>query len=129
MDLPCSIAGKPVTSPRRLEVRSPFSRELVGTVALVGWPEADAAVAAALAAGPPPSRHERHEVLARARALLAARAADFARLISSESGLCLRDTEYEVGRALDVLQFAAIEALRDDGQIHSCDVTAQGKPK
>jgi phosphonoacetaldehyde dehydrogenase len=34
-----------------------------------------------------------------------------------------------VGRTVDVLRFAAMEALRDDGQIFSCDVSAQGKPR
>lgn len=40
-----------------------------------------------------------------------------------------RETRYEVGRALDVLRFAAMEALRDDGQIFSGDVSPQGKAR
>src|SRR5205085_5767259 len=47
----------------------------------------------------------------------------------SEAGLCIRESKYEVGRATDVLRFAAIEALRDDGQIFSCDVSPQGKAR
>jgi acyl-CoA reductase-like NAD-dependent aldehyde dehydrogenase len=50
-------------------------------------------------------------------------------LITSETGLALREGRYEVGRTLDVLRFAAMEALRDDGQIFSCDVSAQGKAR
>ena len=65
----------------------------------------------------------------KARALLADRSEEFAQLIRSESGLCMRETRYEVGRAQDVLQFAAMEALRDDGQIFSCDVSPQGKAR
>src|SRR5690606_17126334 len=42
-------------------------------------------------------------------------------------GLCMRETTYEVGRAQDVLMFASMEALRDDGQIFSCDISPQGK--
>ena len=38
------------------------------------------------------SRWERHEVLSKARALLADRAEEFAQLIRSESGLCMRET-------------------------------------
>ena len=34
-----------------------------------------------------------------------------------------------MGRTLDVLRFAAMEALRDDGQIFSADVSAQGKAR
>jgi aldehyde dehydrogenase (NAD+) len=46
-----------------------------------------------------------------------------------EAGLAIREARYEVGRSLDVLHFAAIETLRDDGQIFSCDVSAQGKAR
>ena len=41
---------------------------------------------------------------------------ELAALITAESGLCLKDTRHEVGRAVDVFRFAAIEALRDDGE-------------
>jgi aldehyde dehydrogenase (NAD+) len=61
--------------------------------------------------------------------LLEASREEFARLITSEDGLCIRETRYEVGRALDVLRFAAMEALRDDGQIFSCDISPQGKAR
>src|SRR5204863_1459033 len=35
----------------------------------------------------------------------------------------------ETGRAHDVLLFAAIESLKDDGQIFSCDISPQGKAR
>jgi aldehyde dehydrogenase (NAD+) len=63
------------------------------------------------------------------RQALEARREEFARTITSEAGLALRETRYEVGRTIDVLRFAAMEALRDDGQIFSGDVSAQGKPR
>jgi aldehyde dehydrogenase (NAD+) len=81
----------------------------------------------ALRGGDPLTRYQRFEILDKARQLLLARADEFAHLIRRESGLCLRETQYEVGRAQDVLQFAAMEALRDDGEIFSCDVSPQGK--
>ena len=65
----------------------------------------------------------------RAAAALAARRDEFAELIRLEAGLCVRETRYETGRSSDVLEFAAIEALRDDGQVFSCDVSPQGKPR
>jgi aldehyde dehydrogenase (NAD+) len=43
--------------------------------------------------------------------------------------LCLKDTQYEVGRASDVLLFAANQALVDDGQVFSCDLTPHGKKR
>src|SRR5207248_4815643 len=33
------------------------------------------------------------------------------------------------GRALEVLRFASMEALRDDGEVFSCDVSPQGKAR
>ena len=64
-----------------------------------------------------------------ARELLLERADLFANLIRMETGLCMRETQYEVGRACDVFQFGASEALKDDGQIFSCDVSPQGKKR
>jgi len=48
-------------------------------------------------------------------------------LITAESGLCKKDTLYEVGRACDVFMFAGNAALQDDGQIYSGDLTEHGK--
>src|SRR5438445_630650 len=50
-------------------------------------------------------------------------------LITAESGLCKKDTLYEVGRACDVFLFAANQALVDDGQVFSCDLTPHGKQR
>jgi len=68
-------------------------------------------------------------VLMKAGAIVASRRAALARLITLESGLCLKDSLYEVGRASDVLLFAANQALVDDGSIFSCDLTAHGKSR
>jgi aldehyde dehydrogenase (NAD+) len=128
LELGCLVAGRRIGSENRLTVRSPYDGETVGTVAL-----ADAShVAEALeAAGSAPAltRFQRHQVLDQARLLLQQRAEEFARLMSRESGLCLKETRYEVGRACDVLRFSGIEALRDDGEIFSCDISPQGKAR
>jgi aldehyde dehydrogenase (NAD+) len=129
LELPCYVAGEPVLGSDRLEVHYPYTGELAGVVPMLGRSELDAAIDAALAKKEPLTRYQRYEILERARALLLARAEEFAHLIRSESGLCMRETRYEVGRAQDVLQFAAMEALRDDGQIFSCDVSPQGKAR
>ena len=50
-------------------------------------------------------------------------------MITLESGLCIKDTLYEVGRASDVLLFSAQQALVDDGQSFSCDLTHHGKQR
>ncbi len=54
---------------------------------------------------------------------------EFARLITAESGLCLKDSLYEVGRAYDVYSLAGQIAIRDDGEIYSCDITPHGKAR
>ncbi len=65
----------------------------------------------------------------KAGAIIAARRDELAHLITLESGLCLKDSQYEVGRASDVLLFAANQALVDDGEVFSCDLTAHGKSR
>ncbi|MRG48987.1 phosphonoacetaldehyde dehydrogenase [Chitinophaga sp. SYP-B3965] len=123
------IAGEPLQSDVLLEVKSPYDGRLVGTVTLGNRQHTEAAILAGLKGGPKLSRYERFAVLDKARQLLEERKEEFAQLIMSESGLCLRETRYEVGRARDVLHFAAIEALKDDGQVFSCDISPQGKAR
>ena len=108
-------------------VRSPFTGEPVGTVDLAGREHVEAAIKAALTPGDALTRFARSEILEKARSLLEKRREEFARLITSEAGLCIRETRYEVGRALDVLRLAAVESLHDDGQIFSGDISPQGK--
>ena len=73
------------------------------------------------------SRHERAQILNRIADRLQAEEDDFATLITLESGLALKDTRYEMRRAQDVFRFAAMEALRDDGQVFACDTSANGR--
>lgn len=127
LDLPSYIAGRPASNGRRLEVRYPYTGEVIGSVAMVGPAELESAITTTLRGGTPLSRYERYEILDRARRMLLERRDEFAELIRLESGLCVRETTYEVGRAQDVLMFASMEALRDDGQIFSCDISPQGK--
>ena len=126
IELSCYVAGKEMGS-ESLDVLYPYTGEVAGRVRQVDR----AGLEQALASTQPVemSRWARHEVLNKARILLDERSEEFAQLIRSESGLCMRETRYEVGRAQDVLQFAAMEALRDDGQVFSCDVSPQGKSR
>ncbi len=127
---PVYIAGRAVETGRRLEVRYPYDGSLTGTAELAGREHLNEAIQAALAGGGKTlPRHERAAILRKAATLLAARREDFARLITRETGLCLRESRYETGRSSDVLDFAAMEALRDDGQIFSCDISPAGKAR
>ncbi len=127
--LPCYIAGESISNGPTLAVSNPYNNEIVGRVSQVSPADTERAIQAALAGGEPLSRYRRYEILNTARELLHERREEFARLICAESGLCLRETRYEVGRASDVFQFAAMEALKDDGQIFSCDVSPTGKAR
>lgn len=129
MSLQSLVAGKPVQSGRLQTVRSPYDGAVAGTVTLAGRAETEAAIAAAVAFRDTPGRYDRFRILDNARAILEKQIEDYARLITSETGLCLRDTRYEVGRAMDVLRFSAMEALRDDGQVYSGDVSPHGKAR
>ena len=60
---------------------------------------------------------------------VASSADEIAALITAESGLCWKDSTYEVGRAYDVYSLAGQLAIRDDGEIYACDVTPQGKAR
>ncbi len=126
---PCFVAGKAVASSTTFSVTNPYNNEVIAQVAQVTPAETEQAIQAALEGGEPLSRYRRYEILNAARDLLLERSDAFARLICAESGLCLRETRYEVGRASDVFQFAAMEALKDDGQIFSCDVSPTGKAR
>jgi aldehyde dehydrogenase (NAD+) len=96
---------------------------------LAGRKDTEAAITAARNFRQTPSRYERAQILEKTRAALETKHEEFARTISSEAGLALREGRYEVGRTLDVLRFAAMEALRDDGQIFSADVSPQGRAR
>ena len=75
------------------------------------------------------TRYQRYEIMHKAAALIRARTDEIADLITAESGLCKKDTLYEVGRACDVFVFAGNAALQDDGQVFSCDLTPHGKSR
>jgi phosphonoacetaldehyde dehydrogenase len=123
------IAGEKVARDRVIEVRHPYDGALVATVPKATLDDVRRALATARAYRATLTRHERYRILMRAGEIVASRRDPIARLITLESGLCLKDTLYEVGRASDVLLFAANQALVDDGQVFSCDLTAHGKQR
>ena len=115
------------TPKRALEVRYPYTGEVVGTVPKATVAEVRRAFDEARAYKPTLTRFERATILQKAAALLRERAAQASELITRESGLSKKDSTYEVGRVCDVLSFGAGEALRDDGQAFSCDITPHGR--
>lgn len=129
LSLPSYIAGKAVTSDSWIEVTNPWNNEKVGRVASINRDALETAIQTHLAPATPLTRYERSRILNKTRDLLDARREELAQLITAEAGLCLRETRYEVGRACDVFAFAAMEALHDDGQTFSCDISPTGKAR
>ena len=121
------IAGEKVSRDQIVEVRHPFNGELVGTVPKATLDDVKRALKIARGFRSTLTRYARYTILMKAGAIIAAKREDLARLITLESGLCLKDSLYEVGRASDVLLFAANQALVDDSEVFSCDLTAHGK--
>jgi aldehyde dehydrogenase (NAD+) len=123
------IAGDTVHTDRVIEVRYPYTGELVATVPKASIDDVRRALRIAREYKPKLTRHERFRILTKAGELIAQRKDAIARQITLESGLCIKDSSYEVGRASDVLLFAAQQALVDDGQSFSCDLTHHGKQR
>ena len=123
------IAGEKVHRDRVIEVRFPYTGEVVATVPRATVEDVKRAFRIAREYKATLTRYERYKVLMRAGEIIASRKEEIARLITLESGLCMKDSIYEVGRASDVLLFAANQALVDDGQVFSCDLTHHGKSR
>jgi len=123
------IAGKPVSTDGVVEVLNPYDGSVVGTVPRGRAEHAAEAFAKGAAFKPKLTRYERQRILMTAAELLAGRKETLAHLITAESGLCLKDSLYEVGRAYDVFSLAGQLAIREDAETFACDVTPQGKAR
>lgn len=123
------IGGEKVDTDARIEVRYPYTNEVIGTV-----PAGDASHAARafeIAAGYTSTltRYERQQILFRAAELIRDRREEIAHWLTLELGICKQHSLYETGRSYDVFTLAGQLAIQDDGQIFSCDLTPQGKAR
>ena len=123
------IGGKLVGGDRVIDVRNPYTGAVVGTVPKASVDDIRHAFAIAKRFKSTLTRHDRYRISHRAAELIRERSAEISDLITAESGLCKKDSLYEVGRACDVFVFAGNAALSDDGQIFSCDLTPHGKKR
>ncbi|MGL4591897.1 MAG: phosphonoacetaldehyde dehydrogenase [Aestuariivirga sp.] len=123
------IGGRKVTTDDVVPVHYPYTNEVIGTVPAGRAEHAAEAFAIAAAYKPRLTRYERQQILFRAAELIRGRRDQLSDLITLELGLSKKDSLYEVGRAYDVYSLAGQLAILDDGQIFSCDLTPQGKPR
>ncbi len=123
------LKGERAMRDRALDVFDPYTGLRVGTVPLASVDDVRGAFEYAAAYQSKLTRYERSRILERAAELMRERTEEASDLISLESGLSKQDSRYEIGRVADVLKFSSIEALRDDGQSFSCDLTPHGKKR
>lgn len=123
------IAGKLIDATESVDVINPYTGAVVATVPAADPRQVAEAFEIGHAYKPRLTKYDRQKILIRAAELLARRREEIALLITAESGLCLKDSLYEVGRAYDVYSLAGQLAIRDDGEIYSCDITPHGKAR
>lgn len=126
---PMRIAGRKVDAEDRLEVRYPYTDQVIGTVPAGRAEHAREAFRIAAAYQPKLSRYERQRILLTAADLIEARREELATLVTLELGVSKQDTYHEVGRAHDVHTLAGQLCLHDDGEIFSCDITPRGQAR
>ena len=113
-----------------IEVRSPYSHDVVGRVAKAGAAEARRAVdAAARALELPLPAHERAAILDRVAALLRERHEEIAQTICAEAAKPIRTARVEASRAVSTFTFAAVEARKLAGDVVPMDASEAGAGK
>jgi acyl-CoA reductase-like NAD-dependent aldehyde dehydrogenase len=113
-----------------IDVRSPYSGDVVGQVPKSGADDARRAIdAASRALESPLPAHERAEILDRVAALLRERLEDMARTICAEAGKPIRTARVEASRAVSTYTFSAVEARKLVGDVVPMDASEAGAGK
>ena len=124
------VAGEWIETGDWLDIRSPYSGEVVGRVAKAGADETRRAVdAAERAMQEPLPAHKRAEILVRVAGALGRRHDEAARLISDEAGKPLKAARVEAARAMSTYTFAAVEARKLAGEMVPMDAAQAGEGK
>ena len=123
------IGGEVVFTDNVVEVKYPYTNEVIGTVPAGTAEHAAKAFEIAANYTPTLSRYERSEILNRTAVLIGEKREFLAKWLTLELGICHQHAIYETKRAQDVYQFAAGQSMMDDGEIFSCDLTHNGKDR
>jgi acyl-CoA reductase-like NAD-dependent aldehyde dehydrogenase len=124
------IDGEWVEPGEWLEVRSPYSGEVVGRVAKGGAAETARALdSAARALEDPLPAHRRAEILVKVAGLIGRRHEEVARTISDEAGKPIKAARVEASRAMSTYTFAAVEARKLAGEVIPFDAAQAGEGK
>ncbi len=118
------------TTDEFIEVRSPYSGDVVGRAPKAGAEDARRAIdAAAHALESPLPAHERAAILDRVAELLRERLEDMAQTICGEAGKPIRTARVEASRAVSTYTFAAVEARRLAGDVVPMEASEAGAGK
>ncbi|MEO1919854.1 MAG: phosphonoacetaldehyde dehydrogenase [Paracoccaceae bacterium] len=123
------IAGRKVDTEARIEVRYPYTNEVIGTVPAGTAEHAREAFEIAADYTPTLTRYERQKILLNVADIINDRKGKLAPIITAELGISISDSLYECGRAFDVYTLAGQMCIHDDGEIFSCDLTPHGKAR
>ena len=123
------IAGKLVDADEHVDVLNPYTGEIVASVPAASPKQVAEAFRIGNAFKSKLTRYDRQKILMRTGEILAKRKEEIAALITAESGLCWKDSLYEVGRAYDVYTLSGQLAIREDAETYACDITPHGKPR
>jgi acyl-CoA reductase-like NAD-dependent aldehyde dehydrogenase len=124
------IGGNWIETGEWVDVRSPYSGDIVGRVAKGGAEITCQAVdAAAKAMQEPLPAHKRAEILVKVAAALGRRHDEVARTISDEAGKPMKAARVEAQRAMSTYTFAAVEARKLAGEMVPMDAAQAGAGK
>lgn len=114
------IGNEWIDSDKRFDVINPYTREMVDTVPVVSPMLLEKALQQSYEYQCDLTGLERASILSGTAATLEIQRDTIARLITSESGLCIKHALYEIDRAINCLQFSVLQAAKID----DIDVTA-----
>ena len=126
------IDGRWLETRDTIEVFNPFNGTVVDTVPYAGPEDIDRALDSATRGASVMAElpaYERYRILSETARLLKQCQEDFARLISIEAGKVLRESRFEVSRAVETIELSAEEAKRLRGETISLDAASGGQGK
>jgi putative phosphonoacetaldehyde dehydrogenase len=126
---PMRIAGRKVSASDVIEVRYPYTDEVIGTVPAGTASHVREAFDIAANYQPRLSRYQRQQILLKASDLIWERREAISALITLELGVSRKDSLYECGRARDVFSLAGQMCIVDDGEAFACDLTHHGQAR
>src|SRR5438105_8746019 len=124
------VGGEWVETGEWIDVRSPYSGEVVGRAPKAGAEETNRAIdAAERAMQEPLPAHRRAEILVKVAGLLGRRHDEVAAQIWAEAGKPMKAARVEARRAMSTFTFAAVEARKLGGDVVPMDASQAGEGK